>query len=799
MLENDEEITQLIRRLVPINELEFKVQNELIQKADLLELKKGKFLFQKGEQDNYSYFLLDGEIDLLADTEIYNTIVSGTDRARHAMAQLQPRKFSAQAKTNVQVLRLNWHVLDKLLVMSKQSENKIDLSDTISGPGQLEVNEIDEQGQNDLDWMTKLLQSDLFMKMPTANIQKLFGLLQSIGIEAGDVVIRQGQTNDNYYIIQEGRCNVLRRAKPDTKDIKLAELKAGESFGEESLLMDTTCNATVSMATSGILMKLGKEDFIELIKKPTLQSLKSEQALKLVEQGAIWIDVRFATEYDESHIENSQNIPLNLLRLETSKLDREKHYIIYCDTGGRSSAATFLLAERGFTANYLEGGFISNPDVLGNTDKNASVIDTEILESAKTPEKTDVIDPEIKVTAIDTELECTNMKLKDIERMRKQVSEVQKETRKKLSKDKKSLEAEKKQVLKEANEQKQKEQEKIRKLEKEKKQRVKNGKEKLDKIYHSDTLELAKFHKLKSDFESEMKSEWEQLSEKQVAAEKMLEEASRIKQEVEESRKKLHQENLRKQHEQDEIERKLQMELKEKLVKGQQEITDEILQSDEKLRLAQDENAIAEAARRAARDEAEKIISEFRKKQEKHLNKEEEKLSKERENLELQSIKIQDTLLKLEEEKKRASDEQRVAQKQAAQLARMRLENGFSADKKPLKKACEKKQANMEAAARALLHVEQEEEKLRGEQEFNQQKQEIHKTESDNLRVQMENELMQFSTGQEEIETESRRKNTKIENLQRIQNRAEIAKIESKKATQLMLDEIASQITGTNS
>ncbi len=797
MLKSDQEITKVIRRLIPINELNINVQNELIQKADILEIKKGKYLFRKGEQDNFSYFLLDGEIDLFSEKQLHNTIISGTDRARRAMAQLQPRKFSARARTVAQVLRLNWHVLDKLLVVSKQSVDKIDLSDTISGPGRLEVNEIDEQDQDGIDWMTKLLQSELFMKMPTANIQKLFGLLRSVSYKAGDVVIKQGQTNESYYIIQDGQCKVSRRAKPKSNDIKLAELGTGESFGEESLLMDTTCNATVTMSSPGILMKLGKEDFVELIRKPTLQSLKLEQAQNMVKQGACWVDVRFATEYEESHIEGSQNIPLNLLRLESSKLDSEKHYIVYCDTGGRSSAAAFLLTERGFNTNYLEGGFISNPDVISQSDEKQQNADSKSTEDSVTSKKTEEMDPEIRATVIETELECTNIKLKDIERMREQVSKVQAETRKKLSQDKKKLEADKKKALKDANVQKHKEEEKIKNIEKEKEQHLKEGKEKLDEIYHSDTLELAKFHKLKSNFELEIKSEWEKLSEKQLAAEKMLAEAERVKREVEESRGKLEQDALRRQHEQDEIETKLQMELKKKLVREREEITDGILHSQEKLQSAHDENALAEAARQAAREEAGKIISEFRQKQGKVLNEEEENLRKEREKLELQSIKIQDTLLKIEKDKERVEAEQSVVQEQAEQLAKMSLESNSTADEKQLQKACSKKQAKIEATARHLLKTEQEKQHLLGEQTLNKQKQKKHETDSDKPLSRMEQDLLEFTENQKSGKAELKKSNTKVENLKKKKQHAELKKQEEKTVTEQMLDEISTQIGNT--
>ena len=56
------------------------------------------------------------------------------------------------------------------------------------------------------------------------------------------------------------------------------------------------------------------------------------------------------------------NIPLFMLRLKADNLDASKPYITYCDTGRRSSAAAFLLSERGLEVYCLQGGLMAQPD-----------------------------------------------------------------------------------------------------------------------------------------------------------------------------------------------------------------------------------------------------------------------------------------------------------------------------------------------------------------------------------------------------------------------------------------------------
>jgi rhodanese-related sulfurtransferase len=49
-----------------------------------------------------------------------------------------------------------------------------------------------------------------------------------------------------------------------------------------------------------------------------------------------------------------------MLRLKADSLDPNKQYITYCDTGRRSSAAAFLLSERGLKAYCLKGGLMAH-------------------------------------------------------------------------------------------------------------------------------------------------------------------------------------------------------------------------------------------------------------------------------------------------------------------------------------------------------------------------------------------------------------------------------------------------------
>src|SRR3990172_11833493 len=211
----------LIRTLVPVSDLSPQLQNKLISLATILAFNKKEFVFKHGDMDDYAFYLLAGQIELLADNHVQSTIVSGTDSARYAMARLQPRQFSARAKTDLVILELKRTNLDKLMVLDQQGKEQ----ETNGGGAEMEVSHISEEDSG--DWMTRMLQSELFTRLPTANIQKLFALLEPVEYKAGDTVINQDDAGDYYFIIQEGRCEVIRTPLPGAKFIKIAELHAG--------------------------------------------------------------------------------------------------------------------------------------------------------------------------------------------------------------------------------------------------------------------------------------------------------------------------------------------------------------------------------------------------------------------------------------------------------------------------------------------------------------------------------------------------------------------------------------------
>lgn len=333
---------ELLITLVPINSLGPDSIEELLASTPIENVASGTVLFEQGDEDRHSIYLLEGEVQLTGQTGSQRTIIGGQEEAKYALAQLKPRQYTGKTKSKAVIARVDSVLLDRLITLEQTAR-----------AGGIEVVEYD--GSADNDWVMGLLRNEVFQQLPPANFNALLSHLEAVPVVAGQVIVKQDDPGDYYYLIQSGRATVARK-QPTGKVGMLAEIGEGEGFGEEALLSGAPRNATVIMRSEGILMRLTKQDFDELLKEPIVHWVSGDEVRALVQGGAGLIDVRTEDEFKRGAIKGSLNLPLYLLRLKASTLEPGRRYVVYCDSGSRSCAAAFLLTQRGFEVSVLKGG-----------------------------------------------------------------------------------------------------------------------------------------------------------------------------------------------------------------------------------------------------------------------------------------------------------------------------------------------------------------------------------------------------------------------------------------------------------
>jgi CRP-like cAMP-binding protein len=101
--------------------------------------------------------------------------------------------------------------------------------------------------------------NDIFAPLPQATVELLAGRLTPVQTAAGEVIFRQGDHGDRYYLVGEGRVDVTIDGR------HTRALGPGEGFGEIALLRDVPRTATVTAATPVDLYALERDDFLTAV------------------------------------------------------------------------------------------------------------------------------------------------------------------------------------------------------------------------------------------------------------------------------------------------------------------------------------------------------------------------------------------------------------------------------------------------------------------------------------------------------------------------------------------------------
>lgn len=335
----------LLQAFVPLNSLSAERLDYLLEGQQLETLPAGSELCRRGESDGYTIYLLSGGVTLEGEGGGTQDLDASDVEASYAVAPEQPRRFTVRARTPVNILRFESKRLDRILAWDQSTES---LQKALAAL---------QPGENS-EWITRLLQSRLFYRLPPSNVVDLFQRLKPEKVVAGQRIIRRGDEADCCYIIKSGVAEVT--IPGDGGPVTLALLEKGQYFGEEGLLIEGTRNADITMSSDGELMRLDKVDFDTLLKAPSLALVDFSSAMARVAKGdAQWLDVRLGEEQERGILKGAYCLPLQALRVKSRLLPKDRRYIVYCDTGRRSAAAAFLLGVMGYDTQILEGGLWS--------------------------------------------------------------------------------------------------------------------------------------------------------------------------------------------------------------------------------------------------------------------------------------------------------------------------------------------------------------------------------------------------------------------------------------------------------
>ena len=316
----------IYRQFVPTNQLGAGERSQLAKHSVVRSFHSGDQVFRAGGVSPHVLFLIRGRVEI--DTASGALVVeSGTDRARFSLSSGPRHAATAQAQSEVEILFVDREQLDRALTWTQA--------------GEIEVHDVHED--NSGDWLSVI---------PPAHIVRVISAVEQVQFAAGETIIRQGAPGDDYYVLVEGECRITRSQGPGMPAEQIDRIGPGRGFGEEALVSGLERNASVQALTDCRLMRLCGREFQRFLREPLVQSA----GLSDLQAGVQCIDARTPEEFAHGHLQGAINLPLRSIRDSCLSVDPTRPAVVYCDGGGRSAAATFLLRERGFNARWLEGG-----------------------------------------------------------------------------------------------------------------------------------------------------------------------------------------------------------------------------------------------------------------------------------------------------------------------------------------------------------------------------------------------------------------------------------------------------------
>ena len=333
---------ELLLGFTPFDFLSPQYRQQILESLQYVQRKAGTPLFKRGEKSATLYYLLQGKVGV-GEEGARKPMLAGSPQACNALNEMQPHAQTVVALSDVNLFGVDRGLLERLLSWSQTADYGVVSLDTQA------------EEQHDEDWLGKLLGSPLFGRLPPAHLHTLLARFETVEVAAGETVVRYGEPGEHFFVLKQGRAAVTLPSAYQQEPKQI--LQVGDFFGEEALVSGAVRSATVTMLEDGVLARLDRELFVELVHPTLIPQVTSEQLKQLVlryQRQLLMLDVRLSVEYRIGHLPGSISLPVANLRNQAEKLDRETLYAVTPEGGIRSELAVHLLNQLGFEAYLLK-------------------------------------------------------------------------------------------------------------------------------------------------------------------------------------------------------------------------------------------------------------------------------------------------------------------------------------------------------------------------------------------------------------------------------------------------------------
>ncbi|QLG73826.1 hypothetical protein HG535_0F03370 [Zygotorulaspora mrakii] len=211
-------------------------------------IKAGTQIIRQGDEGDYFYVVEEGTVEFFVDNKKISSSGPGSSFGELALMYNHPRVATVMASTDCILWALDRITFRKILLGSSFKKRLM------------------------YDELLKII--PILTSLTTYDRAKLADALDTEYYEPGQVIIKQGDRGENFYLIEYGECDVSKAGEGI-----VAHLKAHDYFGEVALLNDLPRQATVTARTKTKVATLGKSGFQRLL-GPVVDVLKLNDPTK---------------------------------------------------------------------------------------------------------------------------------------------------------------------------------------------------------------------------------------------------------------------------------------------------------------------------------------------------------------------------------------------------------------------------------------------------------------------------------------------------------------------------------------
>ncbi len=308
--QSPDNLQKLISQFSPLNQVDQKYQAKLEKTLRVVRYSAGEPIVKKSRNSKLQHFLVSGKVELRAPFDERSEISSYDERCSQSLEYNAPGEATVRALSDCEVLLANTDKIDQLLTWS-QDFNMFYLEKESSAPTM--STPIEDNIQE--DWDNMFIRSPLAANLSNTAIHQFFSSLEEVAVKADEIIIKCNTPGDYFYIIKSGHAVVETNPNGPYEGDSFP-LNAGNYFGDEALVADTIRNATIRMKTDGVLGRLNKTTFEEIIKEQLVSPVT--RGIPMEGDNVKILDVRFPAEFRIKHYKNSKNLPITDLRKVTT-------------------------------------------------------------------------------------------------------------------------------------------------------------------------------------------------------------------------------------------------------------------------------------------------------------------------------------------------------------------------------------------------------------------------------------------------------------------------------------------------